>query len=130
MHEVDVEVEITLQPTVSRPVLDIALSSGADDQIFTTVGHWRSSCCGGGAPSLTRGLVCNLLLRLLLGLARAVSLGPKSRRTDNYILLSDMSLLQPRGPGRPVTRSKLETHALCVAAATFVIPSGHPRAEM
>jgi hypothetical protein len=30
------------------------------------------------APSLTRGRVCNLLVQLLLGLARAVTLGSKS----------------------------------------------------
>jgi hypothetical protein len=51
------------------------------------------------APSLTRGLVCNLLVQLLLGLARAVTLGSKSRRTHSHILLSDLRLLQPGGPG-------------------------------
>jgi hypothetical protein len=34
------------------------------------------------APSLMRGQVCNLFVQLLLGLARAVTLGPKSRRTQ------------------------------------------------
>jgi hypothetical protein len=45
-----------------------------------------------GAPSLTRGWVCNLLVQLLLGLARVVTLGSKSRRTHNHILLSDLRL--------------------------------------
>jgi hypothetical protein len=34
------------------------------------------------APSLTRGRVSNVLIQLLLGLARAVTLGSKSRRTQ------------------------------------------------
>jgi hypothetical protein len=51
------------------------------------------------APSLTRGWVCNLLIQLLLGLARAVTLGSKSRRTHDHILLSHLRLPQPGGPG-------------------------------
>jgi hypothetical protein len=51
------------------------------------------------APSLTRGRVCNLLVQLLLGLARAVTLGSKSRRAHDHILLSHLRLPQPGGPG-------------------------------
>jgi hypothetical protein len=51
------------------------------------------------APSLTRRRVCNLLVQLLLVLARAVTLGPKSRRTHDHILLSHLRLLQPGGSG-------------------------------
>jgi hypothetical protein len=51
------------------------------------------------APSLTRGRVCNLFVQLLLGLARAVTLGSKSRKTYSHILLSHLRLLQPGGPG-------------------------------
>jgi hypothetical protein len=51
------------------------------------------------APSLTRGRVCNLLVQLLLGLARAVTLGSKSHRTHGHILLSHLRLHQPGGPG-------------------------------
>jgi hypothetical protein len=51
------------------------------------------------APSLTRGRVCNLLVQLLLGLARAVTLGSKYRRTHDHILLSHLRLPQPGGPG-------------------------------
>jgi hypothetical protein len=40
--------------------------------------------------SLTRGWVCNLLVQLLLGLARAVTLGSKFRRTHDHILLSHL----------------------------------------
>jgi hypothetical protein len=35
-----------------------------------------------GAPSLTRGWVCNLLLQLLLGLASAVTLGPSPAQLE------------------------------------------------
>jgi hypothetical protein len=51
------------------------------------------------APSLTRWRVCNLLVQLLLSLARAVTLGSKSRRTHGHILLSYFRLPQPGGPG-------------------------------
>jgi hypothetical protein len=43
-------------------------------------------------PSLTRGRVCNLPVQLLLGIASAVTLGSKSRRTRDHILLSHLRL--------------------------------------
>jgi hypothetical protein len=46
---------------------------------------------------LTRGWVCNLLVQLLLGLARAVTLGSKSHRTHDPILLSHLRFPQPWG---------------------------------
>jgi hypothetical protein len=71
---------------VSRPVcLGLRIPSGAHDQISFI--------------SLTRGWVCNLLVQLFLGLARAITLGSKSRRTHGHILLSHLRLSQPRGPG-------------------------------
>jgi hypothetical protein len=86
------QVQVILLPTVSRPVcLGVGTPYGAHDQIFITVGHLRSSCCG--APSLTRGRVCNFLVQF------AVTLGSKSRRTHNYILLSHSRLPQPGGLG-------------------------------
>jgi hypothetical protein len=45
-----------------------------------------------GTLSLTRGRVCNLLLPVLLGLASAVTLGSKSHRTRDHMLLSHLSL--------------------------------------
>jgi hypothetical protein len=51
------------------------------------------------APSLMRGRVCNLRVQLLLGLARAVTLGLKSCRTHGHILLSHLRLSQPGEPG-------------------------------
>jgi hypothetical protein len=41
----------------------------------------------------------NLLVQLLLGLARAVTLASKSRRTHDHILLSHLRLPQHGGPG-------------------------------
>jgi hypothetical protein len=60
---------------------------------------WQLRISWYGAPSLTRGWVCNLLVQLLLGLARAVTLGSKSRRTHDHILLSHLRLPQLGGPG-------------------------------
>jgi hypothetical protein len=52
-------VKVILRLMVSRPVrLGIGPPPGAYNQIVITVEHLRSSYCG--APSLTRGRVCNL----------------------------------------------------------------------
>jgi hypothetical protein len=51
------------------------------------------------APSLASGWVCNLLVHLLVVPVRAVTLGSKSRRTPDHVLLSHMRLPQPGGPG-------------------------------
>jgi hypothetical protein len=74
---------------VSRPVcLGVGLPSGTHTRL-------QASWCG--APSLTGGWVCNLLIQLLLGLARAVTLVSKSRRTQNHILRFHLRLPQPEG---------------------------------
>jgi hypothetical protein len=66
--------EVILRPTVSRPVFhSIGNSFGTHDQTLITVAHLRVSSCG--APSLTRGRVCNLSVQLLLGPASAFILG-------------------------------------------------------
>jgi hypothetical protein len=72
-----------------RPVGQSVLVSG---QILFAWQLWVSWC---GAPSLTRGWVCDLLVQLLPGLARAVTLGSESRRTHDHILLSHLRLQVP-----------------------------------
>jgi hypothetical protein len=58
----------------------------------------QDSCCE--APSLTRGWVCNLLVQLLLGLARAIPLWSKSRRIQTifYCLIWDSPNVEGRVP--------------------------------
>jgi hypothetical protein len=84
--------EVNLRPTVSRPV---SLGVGLQD-FFSVWQLWVSWC---EAPSLTRGWVCNLLVQLLLGLARVVTLRSKSRRAQDHILRSHVRLPQPGRPG-------------------------------
>jgi hypothetical protein len=55
--------------------------------------HRVSSSCG--APSLTRGRACNLLLQLLLGVASDATLGSKSDRICDYVLLPHLRLVSP-----------------------------------
>jgi hypothetical protein len=96
------EVEINLRPTVSRPVCPgVGRPSGTRDQFFflLEISIRQLRLCCFVAPSLTRGRVCNLLVQLLLGLARAVTLVSKSRRTHGQILLSRLRLPQPGEPG-------------------------------
>jgi hypothetical protein len=105
LNAIFTEVEVNLRPTVSRPVcLGVRHPSGTRDQFFFLLEmffrQFRVSCCG--APSLMRGLVCNLLVKLLLGLGRAVTLESKSLRTHGHILLSHLRLPQPGGPGSSI----------------------------
>jgi hypothetical protein len=96
------EVEVNLQPTVSRPVcLGVRRPFGTRDQFFflLEIPFRQLRVCYFVAPSLTRGRVCNLHVQLLLGLVRAVTLGLNSRRTHDHILLSHLRLHQPGGPG-------------------------------
>jgi hypothetical protein len=96
------EVEVNLRPTVSRTVCPgVRRPSGTRDQFFflLEISFRQLRLCYFVARSLTKGRVCNLLVQLLLGLARAVTLGSKSRRPHGLILLSHLRLPQPGGPG-------------------------------
>jgi hypothetical protein len=62
---VEVEVEVNLRPTVSRPVCPgVRRPSGTYDQFFFRheISCTQLRLCCFVAPSLTRGLVCNLML--------------------------------------------------------------------
>jgi hypothetical protein len=110
---VEVEVEVNLRRTVSRPVCPgVRRPSGTRDQFFflLEISFRQLRLCYFVTPSLTRGRVCNVLVQLLLDLARAVTLGSKSRRTHSHILLSSETLpiwrarspyLYPPGTGWP-----------------------------
>jgi hypothetical protein len=96
------EVEVNLRQTVSRPVcLGVRRPSGTRDQFFflLEIPFRHLSVCYFAAPSLTRGQVCNLLVQLLLDLARVVTLESKSRRIHDHILPSHLRLPKPEGPG-------------------------------
>jgi hypothetical protein len=97
-----VEVEVNLRPTVSRPVCPgVRRPCGTRDQFFflPEISFRHLRLCFFVAPSLTRGRFCNLFVQLLLGFARAVTLGSNSRRTHGHILLSHLRLAQPEGLG-------------------------------
>jgi hypothetical protein len=97
---VAVEVEINLRPTVTRPVcLGVRRPSGTRDQFFflLEISFRELRVCYFVAPSLARGRVC--IVQLVLGLAKAVTLGSKSHRIHGHILLSHLRLPQPGGPG-------------------------------
>jgi hypothetical protein len=86
-----VEVKLKLiydRRSVGQPVLVSHSHLKPITRFLFSVWQLRASWCG--APSLARGRVCNLLVQLLLGLARAVTLGSKSLRTHDHILLSQI----------------------------------------
>jgi hypothetical protein len=86
------DVEVNLRPTVSRPVcLGIRHPPGARDQFFFVleISFRQLRVCYFVAPSLTRGLVCNLLYNYFWAFARAVTLGSKSRKTRRSHITTD-----------------------------------------
>jgi hypothetical protein len=83
--------------SVGQSVLVLGSYLGAMTRFILSLWRLQVSWCG--TPSLTGGWVCNLLVQLLLGLARVVALESKSRRTHGHILLSHMRLPHPGRPG-------------------------------
>jgi hypothetical protein len=67
-------------------------------RFFSVWELWVPWC---GEFSLARVWACNLPVQLLLGLARADNLWSKSRRNQDYILLSHLGLSLPKSPGPP-----------------------------
>jgi hypothetical protein len=123
------EVAVNLRPRVSQPVCPgFRRPSETRDQLFflLKISFRQLRLCYFVAPSLTRGRVCNCLVHLLLGLARAATLGSKSRRTHDHISLSRLRLPQPGGSGShiyiPQNRvAQLYTRA-CGQVPVFIFP--------
>jgi hypothetical protein len=76
-----IEVEVNLRPTVLVP------GSHLCPMTRLLLSLWRLQVSWYVAPSLTRGWFCNLLVQLLLGISRAVTLGSKSSRTHDHRFL-------------------------------------------
>jgi hypothetical protein len=93
----EVEDEVHLRPTVSRPVCPgVTRPSGTRDQFFflLEISFRQLKVSYFIAPSLTRGRVRNLLYNCFWALPEQSHL-QKSR----HILLSHLGLPQPGGPG-------------------------------
>jgi hypothetical protein len=69
-------------------------------------------------PSLTRGCICNLLVQLLLGIARAVTLGSEFRRTHDHIW--DAFSLEGKVPVFISSRSRVTQLYLRALGSLFV----------
>jgi hypothetical protein len=104
------EVEVSLRPTVSRPVCPgVRRPSGTRDQFFflLEISFRQLLIYYFVASSLTRGRVCNLLLQFLLGLARAVTLRSQSHRTHGHMLLPHLRLPKL---GQSQSQSQSQSH--------------------
>jgi hypothetical protein len=75
--EVEVEVEVSLRPTVSRSCLGIRRPFGTFDQFsfFLEIPFRHPRVCYFVAPSLTRGRVCNLMYNCFWALPEQSLLG-------------------------------------------------------
>jgi hypothetical protein len=86
----EVEVEVNLRPTVSRPVcLGVRRPSGTFDQFFFLLEnpfrHLR--VCYFVAPSLTRGRVCNLLQNCFWALPEQSLVGRRDPLLPCFVLI-------------------------------------------
>jgi hypothetical protein len=94
-QHVEVEVEVKLRPTVGQSVFVSGSHLEPITRFFSDLQLLVFLC---GASSLTRGWVCNLLVQLLLGLARAVTLGFKSCRTQRPYFTVSLETPRPAPP--------------------------------
>jgi hypothetical protein len=99
----EVEVEVNLRPTVSRPVcLGVRRSSGTRDQFFFLLEIFfrELRVCDFVAPFLTRGRVCNLLYNCLWALPEQSLSGPSPAelRAIFYCLIWDSPNLEGQVP--------------------------------
>jgi hypothetical protein len=86
-----VEVEVTLRPTISRPVrLGVRRPSGTCDQFYLLLEIFfrQLRVCYFVAPSLTRGLVCNLLYNCFWALPELPLLGRSPTELRPYFTVS------------------------------------------
>jgi hypothetical protein len=98
-----VKVEVTLQPTVSRPVsLGVRRPSGTHDQFYFLLEIFFRQfwVCNFVAPSLTRGRVCNLLYSYFWALQEQSLLGrsPAELTAIFYCLIWDSPNLEGQVP--------------------------------
>jgi hypothetical protein len=116
------EVEVTLRPTVSRPVCPgVRRPSGTRDQFYFLLEIFfrQLRFCNFVATSLTRGRVCNLLYNCILALPEKSLLGRSPAELTVHILLSHLRLHQPGGPG-----SKSKSHYDRQSVGQSVLVSG------
>jgi hypothetical protein len=84
------EVKVTLRMTISRPVsLGVRRPSGTRDQFFFFLRFsFRQCSLLFLVPSLTRGLVCNLLFLLVLARAAPLGFALSDERSGRYQSIS------------------------------------------
>jgi hypothetical protein len=90
-----IQVQVNLRLMVSRPVfLGVGLPSEAYGQFFFLFSVWQLRFSWCGAPSLTIGWVCNLLVQLLLGIVEV----PQNSMTIFWCIIWDSPNLEGQVP--------------------------------
>jgi hypothetical protein len=110
--EVEVEVEVNLRPTISRPFCPgVRRPSGTRDQFFflLEISFRQLRVCYFVVPSLTRGRVCNLLYNSFWALPEQSLLGrsPAELTAIFYLLICDSTNLEGQVPVFISPRNKL-----------------------
>jgi hypothetical protein len=124
--ETEVEEEINLRPTVSRPVcFDVRHPSGTRDQfLFLLEISFRPlRVCYFVAPSLTRGCVCNLLYNCFCALPKQSLLGrsPAELTAMFYCLIWDSPNLEGQVPVFISPRNRVAQLYLRALGYLFVV---------